>query len=215
MQLRLNITEQRSVMKFFQLLLLMFLFVSSVLAQAAPESPALLVVRKEWYMEVNNPAFEKSPFAAAEELQQLNQNKRATRRQNEIRARRGLPPLRTPNNTPQPDNSNPDSPNVYTYKVKFKNEGSKAIRIIVWDYVFFEPGTEREVGRIQFESRVKLRPGATDSLSISTIYPPSDSINVNQTGKKFRDQYSDRIIIQSIEYEDATLWTAPQTSVEN
>lgn len=216
MRFRLNIIEQRSGMKLLRFVALLLLPVSSVLAQAVSETPALQVVKKQWYMEVNNPAFEKSPFGAVEELQQLNQNKRTTRRQNEIRARRGLPPLRTPTSAPPaPDNSNPDSPNVYTYKVKFKNEGSKAIRVVVWDYVFFEPGTEREVGRIQFESRVKLRPGETDSLSISTIYPPSDSINVNQTGKKFRDQYSDLIVIQRIEYEDATLWTAPSTSVEN
>lgn len=198
-------------MRLARLLIFLFLPAGFVSAQVPTNAPEILLVKKQWYMEVNNPAFEKSPFGAIEELQQLNQNRRSTRRQNEIRARRGLPPLRTPQaSAPQPDNSNPDSPNVYTYKAKFRNGGAKTIRSLVWDYVFFEPGTENEVGRIQFESRVNLKSGETENLSISTIYPPSDSINVSQTGKKLREQYSDRIVIQKIEFDDDSVWENPE-----
>jgi hypothetical protein len=99
--------------------------------------------------------------------------------------------------------------------VKIKNTGAKVIEKMNWDYIFFEPGTEKEVGRILFESeRVNLGPGKTKQLSISTVYPPANTINVNNTGRKFRDQYSTQIVIQSIEYTDGTLWEAASKAPE-
>ena len=159
-------------------------------------------------MEINNPAFDKSPFGPIEELQQVNQARRTIRRQNEIRARRGLPPLRTPVNSPQLETENGRPPNVYTYKAKIRNDGTKTIQTLIWDYVFFEPGTDREVGRLQFVSNVKIPPGKTKLLVMSSLSPPSDTINVKDTGKKLRDQYSDQIVIQGIEYDDGTIWEA-------
>jgi hypothetical protein len=203
--------------------LLLFLSVTCIAAQAAavpnrPDSLDVEILKSQWYMEVNNPAFEKSPFGAIEELQQNNRVRKETRRQNEIRARRGLPPQRTqspPPPLPQAETGSGKSPNIYTYKVKIKNTGAKVIEKMNWDYIFFEPGTEKEVGRILFESeRVNLGPGKTKQLSISTVYPPANTINVNNTGRKFRDQYSTQIVIQSIEYTDGTLWEAASKAPE-
>ena len=188
------------------------LLAGGVLAQVlsgSSDAPNVEVVQKEWYMEINNPAFEKSPFGPIEELQQTRQTRRVIQRQNEIRARLGLPPLRTPNPTaPEPDSSNGKSPDIYTYKLKVRNAGQKVIQTIIWDYVFFEPGTQREVGRIQFVSEGKINPGKTKSITVSSLSPPSNSINVKEAGKKLREQYSEQIIIQSIEFADGTSWQA-------
>jgi hypothetical protein len=199
--------------------ILLFLFaVARVSAQdALPQAadlsgpaPRAEVVEKKWYMEVNNPAFEKSPFGAVEEVRQTTRNQRAIRRQNEIRARRGLPPLRTPARAPQPETENGKSPNIYTYKVKIKNTGEKAIQTLVWDYVFFEAGTEKEVGRLQFLNKTKISPGKTKELSVSSLYPPAETISAAAAGRKTRDQYSEQVIIQSIEYSDGSVWQAAQ-----
>lgn len=207
-------------MKAIHLFLLLFLSALGVSAQSPANPPAVtpnaaaaaavVVVQKEWYMEVNNPAFNKSPFGPIEELQQINQARKAIQRQNEIRARRGLPPLRTPVRMPQTETENQESPNVYTYKIKVKNNTEKTIQTLIWEYVFFEPGTEREVGRLQFVNQVKIAPGKTRDLAVSSLSPPSDTINVKQTGKKLRDQYSGQVVIQSVEYADGSVWQAAE-----
>jgi hypothetical protein len=197
-------------MKAIYAFLLALLITGSVSAQAlanSSEQSSLEVIEKEWYMEVNNPAFEKSPFGPIDELQQTRQTRRVIQRQNEIRARRGLPPLRTPNpSLPEPDPASGKSPDVFTYKVKVRNTGQKVIRTIIWEYVFFEPGTKREVGRLQFVSDGKINPGKTKNLTASSLSPPSNTINVKEGGKKLREQYSEQIIIQGIEFDDGTFW---------
>lgn len=194
-------------------LFLMFIGVTAQETVNPSNNSSVEVIQKEWYMEVNNPAFDKSPFSPIEEMQQMSQVRRATQRQNQIRARRGLPPLRNPVTIPQPD-AEGKSPNVYTYKAKFKNNGEKEIKTLVWEYVVFEPGTEREVGRLQFVSEVKIASGKTKSLAISCLSPPSDTINVKDTSKKLRDQYTDKVVIHSIEYSDGTFWESATTGAE-
>jgi len=197
-------------MKSICALLLAVLLAGSVSAQVSADSSdmaGVTVIQKDWYMEVNNPAFEKSPFGPIEELQQTRQTRRAVQRQNEIRARRGLPPLRTPNpSPPEPDTSSGKSPDVYTYKLKVRNTGQKTIRAIIWEYVFFEPDSQREVGRLQFVSEGKLNPGQTKTLTANSLSPPSSTINVRESGKKLRQQYAEKIIIQAIEFADGTFW---------
>jgi hypothetical protein len=196
-------------MKFLYLSLLLFLSSVAIAAQSSINtiSPPVTIVKKVWYMEVNNPAFEKSPFGAVDEMQQLNRDRRAVRKENERRVRRGLPTLRTPISTTQSQQGNLESPNIYTYKLKIKNNGVKEIKSLIWDHVFYAFGTTNELGRIQFEYKITIGSGKTKDLAISTAIPPSETINVKETGKKLRDQYSDEVIFQSIEYSDGSVWT--------
>jgi hypothetical protein len=195
-------------MKFLYLSLLLFLLPQAISAQnsTSTTSPNVTIVKKVWYMEVNNPAFEKSPFGAVDEMQQLNRDRRAVRKENERRIKRGLPALRTPVSTRQSQQGNLESPNIYTYKLKIKNDGDKEIKSLIWDFVFYEFGTTNEVGRIQFEYKITIGSGKTKDLAISTEIPPSETINVKETGKKLRDQYTDQVIFQSIEYSDGSVW---------
>lgn len=199
------------IMRIIYVSLFLLLLTGALSAQEpinSSNNSSVMIIQKEWYMEVNNPAFEKSPFAPIEDMQQVTQIRKATRRQNEIRARRGLPPLKTPDNIPSPDAANGESPNVYTYKAKIKNTGGKIIKTLVWEYVFYEPDTQQEVGRLVFVNDVNISPGKTKDLKMSSLSPPSNTINVKQTGKKLREQYRDQIFIQSIEFDDGTIWEA-------
>jgi hypothetical protein len=104
-------------MKFVCLPLLLFLLPAALFAQnlaTNAASPHVTILKKVWYMEVNNPAFDKSPFGVVEEMQQVNRDRRAVRKENERRVRRGLPALRTPSAATQGPQANLDSPNVYT-----------------------------------------------------------------------------------------------------
>src|SRR5687768_10439576 len=47
----------------------------------------------------------------------------------------------------------------FLYSVQVRNGGSKAIKAIDWDYVFFDTNNQNELGRRQFRSEEKIAPG--------------------------------------------------------
>jgi hypothetical protein len=201
-------------MKFINLTFLLIIFVLSVSAQSLPDAPGLMVIKKEWRMDFYNPAFDKSPYSGLEEMQQARQEQKETRRQNEIRARRGLPAKRTPVRTPEPETGQREASVTYIYKLKIKNTGENTIKNICWDYVFLEPGTGREVGREQFDSAANLRPGKTRELIMGSLSPPIDTVDVKDSGKKMRDLYAEQVVIISIEYADGSFWEATEKATK-
>ena len=198
-------------MKFFNLALLLFLGAGIASAQdlkTTAEAPGLSVVEKSWRGQVRNPALEEDPLRANEEQREIERASRQTQRENAIRESLGLPQVPLPA-TPSTSNE-PHAPNrpyvLYTYQAKVRNTGTKEVRKLVWEYVFFEPGTQKEVGRRRNENRVNIRPGKTVSVWVRSLSPPTDTISVTQTNKKMRDQYTEQVVIQKVEFADGTVW---------
>ena len=167
------------------------------------------VVEKKWRMDLRNPALDKDPVEAMNERDRAERERKATERTNQILAERGMP---------APTTQVPDSVRetgsrgirvTYIYELKLTNTSTKAIRTLTWEYVFFEPGTEVEVGRRRFVSKVKIGTGKTTNLVERSGLPPVSSVNARQAGKKPREQYSEQIVIQSVEYDDGSLWQRP------
>ena len=169
-------------------------------------APGVEVIEKKWRVEIRNPALDEDPFRAVNERNQAELDKRENMRQNEIRQRQGKTsepvPMRVGVTKPAPR----DPWTTYFYELKIRNTGEKEIRVVMWDYVFFEPGTEREVGRRRFISDTDINPGKTKNLIVRTAIPPTDTINVTKADKKARDQYEGQVVIHSIEYADRSVW---------
>lgn len=129
------------------------------------------------------------------------------KRQSDINARKGLPPAPPP--TPRKTTATVTTLGevIYLYEVKFRNDGAKAIRQIVWDYVVYEAGTGNELGRRNFKSNVKISPRKGKSVSGRSSLPPSNIVVVNADDDAVI-QYSEEIEIKSIEYADGTTWEA-------
>ena len=131
----------------------------------------------------------------------------ATERQNEILRERGMPdqgPLA------RVRKSGPRGLSVrYLYEVKVRNTGVKSIRTLIWDYVFFEPATERELGRRRFVSKVRVSPGRTKNLVMESTSPPTLTIDAAKVGQNSQDQFSEQVVIQRVEYADGSVWRAP------
>jgi hypothetical protein len=199
-------------MKVLNLLLMLLLLAGGASAQAVSDRSAasdVAVLQKNWRMQVRNPALDEDPLRINQEQMEIQRAQRAIQRENEIRARQGQPPLNLPRGTPS-RGAMTEPPSVeYVYEVKFMNTGQRKIRKLVWEYVFLEPGTEREVSRRQFQSKVSIRPGKTGSVVMRSASPPAGTVNVTQTGKKLREQYAEQIVIQSIEYDDGSVWQRP------
>lgn len=199
-------------MKVLNLLLLLFLLAGGAAAQAIsnPSSaPGVSVIKQNWRRIERNPALDEDPMLINQEEMELQRVQRAIQRENALRIRRGQEPLPLPRGTPSRGSIGKPVSVEYVYEAKFMNTGTLKIRKLVWEYVFFEAGTEREVGRRRNESKVSISPGKTGNATVRSASPPAGIITIAQTGKKPREQYSEQVIIQSIEYADGSVWQRP------
>jgi hypothetical protein len=192
--------------------LLLFLLPVSVSAQSLPDSTGthpVAVIEMKWSFKLNIPALDEDPLRANSEHSQAERDMKDSIRVNGIRGRQGLPPIVPPARMRAPEKGDRNRPStIYTYEVKIRNAGEKAIRTLIWEYVFFEPGTEQEVGRRRFISRASVRPGKTTNLVMRTSIPPTGAIDARKVDKKGRNQYLEKVAIQTIEYADGSIWTA-------
>ena len=97
----------------------------------------------------------------------------------------------------------------FIYKTKIKNNHTSAITQIDWDYVFFERGTETELGRQQFTSDEQIGPGKTKELVVTITSPPTRTISVTSLNLEERDRLSEKIILIHIKFADGHTWQAP------
>ena len=98
----------------------------------------------------------------------------------------------------------------FIYKTKIKNTHTAAITQIDWDYVFFERGTENEIGRQEFTSDEQVGPGKTKELVVTVTSPPARTVSVTSLSLEERDRLSEKIILVRVQYADGHVWQAPQ-----
>jgi len=95
---------------------------------------------------------------------------------------------------------------AYRYKVTLRNGGAKTIKAVDWDYIFFEPGTEVEIGRHQFGSEEKIRPGKSGELERMILAPPTQTVSAEALSKGKGPLFDGRVVLMRIEYSDGTVW---------
>ena len=196
-------------MKILASALVLFLLAVCASGQASSAQPDVTVLQNKWRIDLYNPALDKDPLAASKEHQQEVRQQQANAQENENRKRQGEPAL--PPVIPKSAADSGASPLTafYIYELKVRNTGRQEIRTLTWEYVFFEPGTTREVGRLQFVSKVSMKPGATKSLVVRSKDSPTGTLEASKAGKKPSEQYSEQIVIRSIVYADGSVWSLP------
>jgi hypothetical protein len=181
-------------------------------AQEAPAAKAgshgVSVVKSRWQKRVYNPALDEDPLAAARDTTRLEQQRREVQRVNATRAQLGRPPLPMPTQTIESLDrlSLSETTTVYLYEIKVVNTGAKKIRSLIWEYVLFDVDTQREVGRHLFESRVGIDVGKSKGLTAWSTQPPATVVDVSKSDKESRGQFSERIDVQRVQYDDGTVW---------
>jgi hypothetical protein len=75
-------------------------------------------------------------------------------------------------------------PSYFQYTVKLKNLNQHAIRFVVWDYVFKDPVSREEFGRVRFRSETLIKPGQTKQIHGYTRMPPTRVVSVRALQKK-------------------------------
>lgn len=97
----------------------------------------------------------------------------------------------------------------YRYRATLRNDSSKTIKTIDWDYLFIEPDTDHVVMRHQFASDEKIKPGKTKEVSVLYPNPPAKTISVRMLTGKDPLPFSEKVVIARVTYEDGTTWEHP------
>lgn len=200
-------------MKFLNLLLLGLLLAGAASAQTAStnsDPPDVTVTRFSWHKDIYVPALFDDPMTPNQEQADLKRQQRAIKRANTARVAGGQTPLPMPTRVINPSQQDiPDGPSInYLYEAKVKNAGEKIIKLIVWEYLLFDPETEVQVGRHQFADISKIRPGRTANLVGYTATPPTRILQAKKVGKE-SNKYTERVVINRIEYDDGSFWQRP------
>lgn len=95
---------------------------------------------------------------------------------------------------------------VFVYKATVKNLTNKNIKLIDWDYVFFDAESDTELGRQEFTSEEKIEPGKTRELNVVQRRPPTQTISVSALNTKERDALRGSVVVVAVEYTDGTVW---------
>ena len=99
----------------------------------------------------------------------------------------------------------------FVYQVRIRNSGQKAIKGIVWDYVFTEPNSENELARHTFSNDIKLLPGKTKSVTATSVKPPTRVISVRMLFSGDDGSYGEHVEVKRILYADGSVWQMDST----
>jgi hypothetical protein len=186
---------------------------STELASAAEPAaaPGISITKISWRKDIYIPALYEDPMTPNQEQADLRREQKAVMRENAVRTKGGQEPLPVPTrelNSARKEINQGRSVN-YLYEAKIKNTGEKSITTIAWEYLLFDPETTVQLGRHQFTNSSKIRPGKTVSLIGSSTGPPAGVVQTLKAGKQSEAKYSERVVINRIEYDDNSFWQRP------
>jgi len=102
----------------------------------------------------------------------------------------------------------------FLYSVELKNDGSKAIKAILWNYLIMDGTTNEELGRHEFVSFDKVGSNAVRALTVKSRLTPSRIVTVQGTHPS-TITVVERVILECVVYDDGTLWEQPGTTPQN
>jgi len=198
-------------MKLLAMAMLVFSLLGVVMAQAPADpnpAPDIVVIETDFRRVIRNPALDDDPLRAGRETIEFEQAKRETARINQVMRDLGRDPIPPP--TKSSSGIRMGNPSVmYVYEAKIRNTGTKALRVVVWHYAFFDTDKRAEVGRTSCTSKVNVRPGKTADLVGTSRQPPVGVVDVSKSGKELKGAYAERVVITRVEYSDGSFWQRP------
>ena len=91
----------------------------------------------------------------------------------------------------------------YTARLTVKNSGAKAVRVVEWDHVFFDPDGGKELKRYRLQSKQQIAPGATQALSKEVLIGPDENTRHLTAGAQ-------KVRLARVEFTDGTVWRAEE-----
>jgi hypothetical protein len=195
--------------------LLSILFVAQIVSAQTPAAttePALELVKFSWSKERLN--WEGNPFGGPNEnFHQMQFRARAEKRVSDAKrsnsAEVGKLEKEAKADTAIVEAANETAPPpryYFFYRASVRNNSSKPITEIDWDYIFSDAATGDELDRRQFTSVQNIGPGKQKELTFTLTTPPTRRISVYSLDKKERAGLSERVVIVRVKYADGSVW---------
>jgi hypothetical protein len=95
--------------------------------------------------------------------------------------------------------------------VTLRNDSSKTVKSIDWDYVFIDQAAQQVVARHQFTSDETIKPGKTKEVYVLYLIPPVRSVSAERLASKEPLPYSEYVVIARVKFSDGSTWQYPVT----
>ena len=93
----------------------------------------------------------------------------------------------------------------YSYTLKLKNESSREIEVVFWEYQFLDDDTSNATRR-QFLCGLNLKPSKEKELVAFSLSGPSKVISAENLVVVNAKQPQEKVLINRLEYSDGTIW---------
>jgi len=93
---------------------------------------------------------------------------------------------------------------LYRYRVNLKNTGVRVVKAVVWDYQASDTNEFIDSTHRLFRCTAKIKPNQSEKIDGYSVLPPTRVISASQT-----KSFSERAILNRIEYSDGTFWQRP------
>jgi len=90
---------------------------------------------------------------------------------------------------------------LYRYRVNLKNTGIRVVKAVIWDYQASDTDQFTDSTHRLFRCIAKIKPNQSERIDGYSILPPTRVISASET-----KSFSERVIINRIEYADGTSW---------
>ena len=96
--------------------------------------------------------------------------------------------------------------------MRIKNIGAKTMTGVIWEYIFADPKSHKEIGRRRFyrphsdEPHLKIQKDQSTTLSAISSLPPTNVISVKELGNDKPAPYLERAEIKCVRYADGSWW---------
>jgi type IV secretory pathway TrbL component len=91
----------------------------------------------------------------------------------------------------------------YTARVTLKNTAAKAVRVVEWEHVFFDPDGGKELKHYRLQSKQQVAAGATRALSKEVLIGPDENTRHLTSGAQ-------KVRLTRVEFADGTVWRAEE-----
>jgi len=94
----------------------------------------------------------------------------------------------------------------YYYTATLKNEGTKPVKAVAWDYTVASPGDPQSLTHHQFYSHIDIRPGKHKEIYRFTVTPPTRTVAAG----KGKAPLVEEVVVNAVQYKDGSVWRRPR-----
>jgi hypothetical protein len=99
----------------------------------------------------------------------------------------------------------------FLYSLELRNDTSKSIRAILWDYLIIDSKANEELGRHEFVSFEKVGRGGARTITVRSRLLPSRLVTVEDSPPTTTLTVVERVVLKCVVFDDGSVWQQTPT----